>query len=138
MRSYRLGISVGLLGAAIYFLGLFSGYIIMVILAGYVLLFEENVWLKKSAVKAVTLMILFSLLSVMINLIPNSISFFDDFVGIFGGKIQIHAVSKLADALSDVLDLVKKLLFIGLGFSALNQGTVRVPIVDRLLDRHVW
>ena len=51
MQKTRLGISVGLLGAAIYFMGLFSGYLLAVLLAGYVLLFEENSWLRKNAVK---------------------------------------------------------------------------------------
>ena len=52
MQKAKLGISVGLLGAAIYFTSLFSGYLVPVILTGYVLLFEENDWLRKNAVKA--------------------------------------------------------------------------------------
>ena len=56
MQKTKLGISVGLLGAAIYFTGLFSGYLVAVLLAGYVLMFEENEWLRKNAVKAVALM----------------------------------------------------------------------------------
>ena len=55
MQKTKLGISVGLLGAAIYFTSLFSGYLVPVILTGYVLLFEENDWLRKNAVKAVAL-----------------------------------------------------------------------------------
>lgn len=42
MQKTRLGISVGMLGAAIYLTGLFSGYLVAVLLTGYVLLFEEN------------------------------------------------------------------------------------------------
>ena len=80
----RLGISVELLGAAIYFMGLFSGYMVAVLLTGYVLLFEENEWLKKGAVKAVALMTFFSLLTAVINLIPNMISFINSIVSAFG------------------------------------------------------
>ncbi len=57
VQKTKLGISVGLLGAAIYFMGLFSGYMVAVLLAGYVLLFEENEWLKKSAVKAIAVVL---------------------------------------------------------------------------------
>ncbi len=46
MQKTKLGVSVALMGAALYFLGLFSGYVALIILAGYVLLMEENVWLK--------------------------------------------------------------------------------------------
>ncbi len=69
MQKTKLGISVGLLGAAIYFTSLFSGYLVPVILTGYVLLFEENDWLRKNAVKAVSLMVFFSFIVVVINLI---------------------------------------------------------------------
>ena len=60
MQGTKLGISVGMLGAAIYFTGLFSGYIVPVLLVGYVLMFEENGWLRRSAVKAISLMVFFS------------------------------------------------------------------------------
>lgn len=51
----KLGISVGLLGTMVYFAALFGGYTPVILLAGYVLLFEENEWLKKAAIKAVAL-----------------------------------------------------------------------------------
>ena len=71
MQKTRLGISVGLLGAAIYFMGLFSGYLLAVLLAGYVLLFEENSWLRKNAVKAMSVMAVFSLLITVLNSFPT-------------------------------------------------------------------
>ena len=58
---------MGMLGAAIYLTGLFSGYLVAVLIAGYVLLFEENGWLKRSAVKAVSLMVFFSFITVLIK-----------------------------------------------------------------------
>lgn len=77
MQKTKLGVSVAVLGAAMYFTGLFSGYIVAVVLAGYILLMEENEWLKKTAVKAVALMIAFSLLSTLLGLIPGVINFID-------------------------------------------------------------
>lgn len=58
---------MGMLGAAIYLTELFSGYLVAVLIAGYVLLFEENGWLKRSAVKAVSLMVFFSFITVLIK-----------------------------------------------------------------------
>lgn len=137
MKVTRLGISAGLLGAAIYFMGLFGGYIVTILLVGYVLLFEENPWLKRSAVKAAALMILFSLLSAAIALIPNFISLLDDLAGIFGGGVRINAITSLVGAVSGILEITRKILFAALGFLALNQGTIRVPIVDGLLDQYM-
>lgn len=137
MQKTRFGIAVGLLGATIYFMGLYGGYLITALLAGYVLLFEENEWLKKSVVKAVALMIIFSILSTLIYLIPNAINVIDDIVGIFGGSFYINAISSLASAIGNALDVIEKILFIGLGLKALTQGNIAVPVVDKLIDKYM-
>ena len=40
----KLGVSVGILGAATYFLGLFSGYTVLALVVGYILLCEQDSW----------------------------------------------------------------------------------------------
>lgn len=137
MQKTKLGISVGLLGAAIYFMGLFSGYMVAVVLAGYVLLFEENSWLRKSAVKAVSVMVLFSLLIAVLNLVPNAISFIDDVVSIFGGNFYVAFLSNLISAAVAALNIIEKLIMIGLGVKALTQGTIAVPVVDNLINKYM-
>lgn len=137
MQKTKLGISVGLMGAAVYFTSLFSGYLVPVLLTGYVLLFEENEWLKKSAVKAVALMAFFSLLTVGINLIPNLMSFINSIVSMFGGNFYIGFLDNLIDAIVTALSIIEKLLFIGLGLTALNQGNISVPVVDKLINKYM-
>lgn len=60
MEKSKLGISVGLLAAGMYFLGMVS-VLAVVVVAGYVLLREDDAWLKRSAVKAAVLAIAFAL-----------------------------------------------------------------------------
>lgn len=137
MQKTKIGISVGLFGAAIYFMGLFGGYLVTVLLAGYVLLFEENEWLRKSAVKAVSVMVVFSLMTAVVNLIPNTISFIDYIVSMFGGEFYISFISNLVNAVVSALSIIEKLLLIGLGVKALNQGTINVPVVDNLINKYM-
>lgn len=137
MQKTKLGISVGLLGAALYFLGLFSGYMVTVLLAGYVLMFEENTWLRKAAVKAVAVMVLFSLASAVVNLIPNAMSLIDSLVSVFGGSFYIAFISNLVSAVVTALNLLQKLVMLGLGLTALSQGTIAVPVVDKLLEKYM-
>lgn len=137
MQKTKIGISVGLFGAAIYFMGLFGGYLVTVLLAGYVLLFEENEWLRKSAVKAVSVMVVFSLMTAVVNLIPNTISFIDYIVSMFGGEFYIGFISNLVNAVVSALSIIEKLLLIGLGVKALNQGTINVPVVDNLINKYM-
>lgn len=137
MQKTKLGISVGLLGSAIYFTGLFSGYLVAVILAGYVLMFEDNRWLRRSAVKAVAVMVFFSLLITVLNLVPNAISFVNDIVSIFGGSFHVAFLTHLVSAAVIVLNMIEKLLMIGLGSKALTQGTIAVPVVDNLIKKYM-
>lgn len=137
MQKTKLGISVGLLGAAIYFTGLFSGYLVAVLLAGYVLLCEDNQWLRRSAVKAVSVMVAFSFLITVVNLIPNAISVIDYIVSMFGGSFYVAFISNLVSAVVAVLNIIEKLLLLGLGVKALNQGTITVPVVDNLINKYM-
>ena len=69
MEKTKLGISVGLFGALVFAAALFGGYMSSIIILGYVLLFEANEWLKKSAVKAVATLVAFSFVTAVIGLV---------------------------------------------------------------------
>lgn len=137
MQKTKIGISVGMLGAAIYLTGVFSGYLVPVILTGYVLLFEENEWLKRSAVKAISLMLFFSFITVLINLIPDVMKCIDYVVSMFGGNFYIGFISKLVNAVTSIIDIIEKVLFIVLGVKALNQSTIAVSVVDKLINKYM-
>lgn len=137
MNKTKMGISVGLLAAVIYFVGLFSGYMVTALIVGYVLLCEENAWLKKNAVKAVVLMILFSLVSVVVGLIPNIMSFINYVFSAFGGSFYISFISNIISAFSTALGILEKIVFIGLGAMALGEKTITIPGLDAKIDKHM-
>ena len=119
MQKTKLGVSVAVLGAAMYLLGLVGGYIPTLLMAGYVLLFEENSWLKKAAVKVLAVMLCFSFAGVVLGLLPSAVGVLNATLGVFGvGGIQ-------------------SVLLILLTIKALTQGTVAVPVVDELVDKAV-
>ncbi len=136
MQKTKLGIPVGMVGAAIFFVALFSGYLATILLTAYVLWFEENAWLRKSALKAITLLISFSLLIALFNLIPNAISVINNVVVIFGGSFSITVLSRIVSAIVTILEFIEKILFIILGIKALNQGTITIPVVDKLIEKY--
>lgn len=125
-----------MLGAAIYLTGLFNGYLVAVLIVGYMLLFEENGWLKRSAVKAVSLMVFFSFITVLINLIPNAMGCISYTATMFGGNFHLGFISNLVSAVTSAIDIIEKFLFIGLGIKALNRGTIAVPVVDKLISKY--
>lgn len=133
----KLGVSVGLLGAAAYFLGLFSGNVVLALLVGYVLLFEENEWLRRTVVKAMVIGIFFSVLTTVIGFIPDIIGIINNAAMVFGKTVSISVVSKIITFILSVISFVRVVLMLILGFKALNQGTIRFGIVDKTIDKHM-
>ena len=135
MQKTKLGITVGFMAAIIYFMGLISGYLLTAVLVGYVLLVEENVWLKKQGVKALLLMGCFSLASLLVGLIPDLLEIINNIVGIFGGYISFNFVYNLVNLVRNVLNLAELLLFVLLGLKAFSQGTIQIPVLDKLVNK---
>ncbi len=135
MQKTRLGISAALLGAVVCFSGLFSGYLLVFLLTAYILLMEENVWLKKTAVKTIAVLMVFSLLNAVLGLIPDLISVISSIFNIFNGSFSIRILSSIISAARSVLGFLETLLLLGLGFKALNQGTIKIPMIDKLVDK---
>ena len=83
MQKTKLGITIAMFAAAIYVVALVGGYVPAILLGGYVLLREENEWLKWNAVRAVALLACFSLLTALIGLIPDGVGTIVSFINLF-------------------------------------------------------
>ncbi|MCL2099439.1 MAG: zinc ribbon domain-containing protein [Oscillospiraceae bacterium] len=136
MLKTKLGISVGLFGAALYFIGLLD-IIPLTIIAGYTLLCEENEWLKKTAVKALAIVIFFSVVSAFIGLLSNSSSFLNDVVMLFKGSIDLSWLNRITSILRTVLSFMQTLVLLTAGFKALSQKTFNLIILDGVLNKHL-
>lgn len=137
MQKTKLGITVGALGAITFFAGFFGGYLAAIGLAGYALLFEENAWLKRSVVKAVVLMVFFSVTVAIINVIPDLLEFVGNIASVFNGNFSIIKVNQVVNVVVSGLNLVEKVLFLGLGVKALSQGTIVIPFIDKKVSKYI-
>ena len=133
----KLGVSVGLLGAGIYLAAIFGGLTPVILMAGYVLLFEENEWLKKSAVQAIAIVLTFAFLVTLINLIPDLLRWIATLVSVFKGTFNYNVVSSIISVITQAIEIIRTCLFLLLGAKALTQGTVAVPVVDKLINKYM-
>lgn len=136
MKS-KLGVSVGLIGAAIYFATYFGGLIPALLLVGYVLLFEDNEWLRKNAVKAIALSIFFSVVVALINLVPNILSVLSSLLNVFDVQFSYEIVYSIVNIVTLILDIIEKCLFLLLGIGSLTQGSISVPFIDNIINEHL-
>ena len=136
MKKTHLGISVGLMGAIMCFVCLFGGYIPALLIAGFVLATEDDEWLKKTCVKALALMISFSVMITVLNLLPDLLAWLDTIVAVFGGNFQYGIVNNIIGVFTGLLSLARTCIFLILGAQALNNGTLAIPGLDKMIDKH--
>lgn len=135
MEKTRLGISVGLLAAILYLLGLLN-LLGLVVVAGYILFCESNEWLRKSAVKAVILYAVFALISIFFGIINDAFGILNTMIGwIFSFRLGFPL--QLDDIIQYVASILKTILFLALAAMALKQKTIPMGPIDKAIEKHL-
>ncbi len=137
MQKTKLGISVPLLAAAVCFAAVFGGYVATIILAGYVLLKEEDAWLRKTSVKAIAVMMLFSFFSTIVSFVPDIVSIVNNLCTIFNSSFEIDKLSQVVYLVKGVLTLIESLILIIMGYKALKYTDMNVSVVDKIVDNNM-
>lgn len=128
MQKTKIGLTVGVMGAVVYFSALLGGYIPMFLLAGYIFFKEDNIWLRKAAFKAIALLLVFSAMGAVINSV-------NEFLGVFNNLFDwdLEIPLNLDYVLRDIISLAKTILFAILGFRAFGQGDVAISTIDKAI-----
>lgn len=128
----RLGVTVGMLGAIIYFSALISP-VILILLAAYVLLMEDDIWLKGTAVKAVA----FYLVFFFIFQIIDGMNYFLNIINrIFQFLISWNPCLSFPGGISDLLSICRIVFFILMGLGAFQMRPVRIRKIDEFVETH--
>lgn len=135
MQKAKLGVSIGLLGAAAYFLTYFSGYLVAVLFAGYVLLCEEDEWLKKTCVQAIVLALGFDVLLRVIGLLPDLLAWIDSVVNVFNRTFNYSIVSRVLSVFTRAINLIETCVFLVLGCAAFKKVKIFIPGIDKMMDQ---
>lgn len=133
MEKSKLGISIPLTGALIFFL-VFVSDLVAILLAAFVLLYEDNEWLRKSAIKMISVIIVSSMFLVLFDTIDDVFSILDI---AFGWIIDIDVPFKLDRVGSYVVYAAEKLLLLSFGLKALSMGTIKAKFFDRIINNHM-
>ncbi len=137
----KLGISAGLMGALICLIALFSGYLGLILLVGYVLLVENNEWLRKLAVKVFAILVAFSLVSALVGFLPDLLGLINDLTAfaeesIYGSEF-VAFLTNLVSLINTVLAIAKKVILLVLAALALGQKTLNLGPIDAFINKHM-
>ncbi len=134
MEKTKLGISVALL-SALAFLSGSLGITALVLVAGYILLREENKSLKKVAVGTIVLYLVFAALGICIGLLDNIFDLFNVGNWMYGTTMY-KITNGFTSTLSTLADIAEKVVFGLLALFALLGKEVKIPVVDKFVEKH--
>lgn len=133
MKS-KLGVSLGVLGALPFILSLFGGYTPLLLVVGYIFLREEDSWLRKTAIKAVVLTVVFSVLYYVLGIIPDVLNIINNLCGIFGGYFYPDKVHSLFDFFQSGLTFIEEIVMILMAVLSLMKKSINISAIDKLVD----
>lgn len=134
MLKTKLGISIALVGAAMHFLGAIS-FTPAVLLAGYVLIAEQNEWVKRQAAKMIGVVVLFGLLSIAVGWIDDVVGVLNIIVRWFNSDVYLSVPANLTNLIRYIISIVKEVLLLVMGFRALGMKNVKIGLIDKPLDK---
>ena len=137
MEKSKLGIAKELLAAGIFVGALAGGYVFAGLMALYVLLKEDDQWLKEMAIKAIATLMVFSFFINAINLLPDVVRWFGDLASILDAGWDSYKLATGIGLITSVIDIVRTIFFLVLSVKALKRETINVPIVDDLIKKYV-
>lgn len=138
MQKSNLGISIGMLGALVYFSGLL-GSVTLAIVAGYILLKEENVWLRRAALKAVLIVVLFSILPIGVTAINQILAIPAAFIQMFMQEsyFSLSIPTVVSTTINNICIVAQDLFLLACSIKAFNQKFVNISFVDNLVSEHI-
>lgn len=128
----RLGITVGMLGAAIYVSALISP-VVLGLLAIYVLFLEENHWLKASAIKAVVCYLGFFVVFQVID----GINYFLSIINRMMSMVHWYPDLSFPGSITDALSICRIVFFLVVAFGALKMRDLRIDRIDEFVETHM-
>lgn len=135
MLKTKMGVSIALVGAAMYFLGAVA-FTPAVLLAGAMLIMEDNQWVKRQAAKMIGVVIVFSLLGIAVGWIDDVVSILNTIVHWFSKDAKYLSVpGNLDSLLRTIIGAAEEVFLIVMGFMALKMKEVRFGVIDKLLER---
>ena len=134
MEKTKLGLSVGIVGAAAYLLYQFGGYTPALLLVGYILLCETNSSLKVSALTATLITLGYALVNYAVFLLPNVTNLLTTFLNIFGIHPELYIVDYIFNFLGSAVGFLKGLLMVFLAGMCLFNKPIELPFLKKMIN----
>ncbi len=136
MLKTKLGLPANVAAAVMYLVALFGGgYLAPLVLAGYILLFEDLNFVRRAAVKSIALLLAVSVINLVVYLIPNFVDMIQDMLWIFDETFDASTLDRLCVFTMDIVYLAQKVFFVLLAVMALFRKSIDIKPLNKLADK---
>lgn len=143
MSKTKLGLSTGLVAAMFFLLLMMSVFISTslfalpaLVLGAYVLYKEEDLWLKASVVKGFLLVAFVFFISICLGYVGDFLSFINFFLGIAETE-QLRDGFGIISWIENIIRIIEKIFLMLLTISAFKGKTVKLPLIDKIIVKHI-
>ena len=134
-KKTKLGLSIGAFAALTFLSGLVS-FLVLALMAGYALAFEEDKSLKKNVVKAVIFVLFIAVITAIVGSIDNVLAAINGLMNsIKAGSGDLHIPLGLDGIILNIFDIIEKLGLIILAFKAFKGNDLKIPVVDDYVNK---
>lgn len=107
------------------------------VLGAYVLYKEEDLWLRASVIKGILLVVFVCFICLCINYVDDLLSFINFFINIADPLAVLDDGLGIMNWLKDIIYVIEKIIFMLLALFALGGKTVKLPVIDKLIAKHI-
>jgi len=136
MLKTRLGLPANIVAAVMYLVALFGGgYLAPLVLAGYILLFEDLNLVRRAAVKSIALLLAVSVINFVVYLIPDFMNMIQDLLYVFDEGLDTSVLDGLCAFTMDMVNIAKNVFLALLGVMALFSKSIDIKPLNKLADK---
>ena len=143
MNKTKLGLSTNLVAAFVFALALVftfvnTGMVIglaLLVTVAYVLVKEDDMWLKSCVIKAVAVMIAFMFVTFAFSFVYDIMDFLNFFFQF--AKFRLYDKFGIMAFIQNIVYVFEKLFLLLLAIKALKGQTVKIPVVDKMVAKHI-
>ena len=134
MEKTKIGLPVNVVAALAYLVFFFGGYTGGLLFLGYVVLCEENSWLRKNVVTALLVTLGFSVINTVIGLLPDLVGLVSSLLRIFSVHLYIDIVDAIFSFFSNIVYFARMAVFALLAVLAFKKKSVEIKVLGKLFD----
>lgn len=143
MNKTKLGVSTNLMAAIVFLLAIVTRFVsndmslalAFVVVAAYILLKEDDLWLKSCVVKAVLILLVFWLVPFFFSFVTDLFQFLNFFLKF--ADFTLWDKFGIMAFIQNIVFVFEKIFLLILAIKAFSGKTVKIPVIDNMVAKHL-